>query len=273
MNGWSLPDVPPDPSWREGADHLLAYVGTISEQDNVDHLVDALAVLRARGRVQGGRRGRRARPSKRSSSGRASAESRDSFDWLGLVTERARIASLVRAADVCVAPEIDSEFNRLATFVKIIEYMSAGAPVVAHRLPQTEALAGDTIQLRSRHDGRRDSPPPSAISLDAPERRRATGRRRPAGDSTSGSAGSAPAGHGWSRATTGCSGAARAGVSRAAKALRVAVLVESLTVPEWVEMDGGADRRRGRVRAHGGAAGEPGARALRGSGRARARAT
>ena len=48
LNGWSLPDVPPDPRWREGADHLLAYVGTISEQDNVDHLVDALAVLRAR---------------------------------------------------------------------------------------------------------------------------------------------------------------------------------------------------------------------------------
>ncbi len=68
-----------------------------------------------------------------------------SFEWLGLVTERPRIAALVRAADVCVAPEIDSEFNRLATFVKIIEYMSAGAPVVAHRLPQTEALAGDWV--------------------------------------------------------------------------------------------------------------------------------
>ena len=63
--------------------------------------------------------------------------------------ERARIAALVRAADVCVAPEIDSEFNRLATFVKIIEYMSAGAAVVAHRLPQTEALAGDTIRYAS----------------------------------------------------------------------------------------------------------------------------
>jgi glycosyltransferase involved in cell wall biosynthesis len=69
-----------------------------------------------------------------------------SFEWLGLVKDRARIAALVRAADVCVAPEIDSEFNRLATFVKIIEYMSAGAAIVAHRLPQTEALAGDTIR-------------------------------------------------------------------------------------------------------------------------------
>src|SRR4029450_12523980 len=48
LNGWSLPSVPPDPRWRGGRDHLLAYVGTISEQDNVDHLVDAVALLRAR---------------------------------------------------------------------------------------------------------------------------------------------------------------------------------------------------------------------------------
>src|SRR3954454_17856457 len=48
LNGWSLPSVPPDPRWRDGAEHLLAYVGTISEQDNFDHLVDALAVLRTR---------------------------------------------------------------------------------------------------------------------------------------------------------------------------------------------------------------------------------
>jgi len=72
-----------------------------------------------------------------------------SFEWLGFVRERERIAALVRAADVCVAPEVDSEFNRLATFVKVIEYMSAAAPVVAHRLPQTEELAGETIRYAS----------------------------------------------------------------------------------------------------------------------------
>ena len=152
-NGWSLPDVPPDPRWRDGAEHLLAYVGTIGEQDNVDHLVDARrrpgrpAPLRV---VVAGAGSALAAVKH----GRASAGSAGSFEWLGLVTERARIAALVRAADVCVAPEIDSEFNRLATFVKVIEYMSAGAAVVAHRLPQTEALAGDTIALRAGHDGR-----------------------------------------------------------------------------------------------------------------------
>jgi glycosyltransferase involved in cell wall biosynthesis len=144
-NGWSLPDVPPDRHWRDGADHLLAYVGTIGEQDNVDRLVDAVAELSLPGRVRVVVAGAgsaldavRRRARQRGVAG--------SFEWLGFVCDRNRIAALVRAADVCVAPEVDSAFNRLATFVKVVEYMSAGAPTAAHRLPQTERLAADTLE-------------------------------------------------------------------------------------------------------------------------------
>jgi glycosyltransferase involved in cell wall biosynthesis len=173
LNGWSLPDVPPDPRWREGVEHLLAYVGTISEQDNLDHLVDALAVLRTRGplRVVVAGSGSALAAVKQRARDRGVERS---FEWLGVVKERARIAALVRAADVCVAPEIDSEFNRLATFVKIIEYMSAGAAIVAHQLPQTEALAGDTIRYAPDMTAEGLA---AAIGdlLDAPERGRALG--------------------------------------------------------------------------------------------------
>ena len=60
-------------------------------------------------------------------------------------------------------------------------------------------------------------------------------------------------GPGWSPATSGCSGAA---VTREArrKALCVAVLVESLVVPEWVEWTVARIDATGRVRAHGGGA-------------------
>ena len=143
-NGWSLPDVPADPRWREGADHLLAYVGTIGEQDNVDRLVDAVAELGLQGRVKVVVAG--AGSALGFVQGRARSRGVGAaFEWLGFVRDRDRIASLVRSADVCVAPEVDSAFNRLATFVKVVEYMSAGAPTVAHRLPQTERLAGDTL--------------------------------------------------------------------------------------------------------------------------------
>jgi glycosyltransferase involved in cell wall biosynthesis len=172
-NGWALPRVPADPRRREGVRHLLAYVGAIAEQDNVDHLVDAVAATQARHpvKVVVAGSGSALESVKRRAEARGIGRS---FDWLGFVPDRDRIAGIVRAADVCVAPEIDSEFNRLATFVKIVEYMSAGAPVVAHRLPQTEALAGDTIAYAPdmTAQGLADA---ICDMLEEPERRRALG--------------------------------------------------------------------------------------------------
>lgn len=178
-NGWSLPEVPPEPGWRDGAEHLLAYVGTIGEQDNVDHLVDAVAAIRP------GRRLRVVVAGSGSALDSVRSRARDlgvdrTFEWLGFVADRDRIAALVRAADVCVAPEVDSEFNRLATFVKVIEYMSAGAAIVAHRLPQTETLAGDTV-LYPRSMTADGLAAAICELLDAPARRRDLGvaaRRR-----------------------------------------------------------------------------------------------
>jgi glycosyltransferase involved in cell wall biosynthesis len=102
-NGWSLPSVPPDQRWRAGSDRLLAYVGTISERDNVDHLIDTLSLLQPRRSVRMVVAG--------SGSALASVKQQarerhlaGSVEWLGLVKERAR-------------------------------------------LPQTEALAGETIRF------------------------------------------------------------------------------------------------------------------------------
>jgi glycosyltransferase involved in cell wall biosynthesis len=173
-NGWALPrGAPVADDWRNGVPHLLAYVGAIGEQDNVDHLVDAVALARSRRplKVVVAGSGSALEAVKRRADDRGVGPS---FEWLGFVADRGRIAALVRGADLCVAPEVDSDFNRLATFVKIGEYMSAGAAVVAHQLPQTEALAADTIAY---------APDMSADGLatvicdmlDAPERRRALG--------------------------------------------------------------------------------------------------
>ncbi len=142
-NGWSLPPVPAEDRWRGGADSLVAYVGAINEQDYVDHLVEAAALLPAGVRVciAGEGAGRAAAQRRASELGIA-----DRIDWLGWLYGRAEIASLVRSADVCVAPERDTPFNRLASLVKLAEYMSAGAAIAGHRLAQTEALCGDTIE-------------------------------------------------------------------------------------------------------------------------------
>ena len=144
-NTWSLPETDWHEDWRGSAQHLIGYVGAINKQDCVDHMVEAIALLPERERLRVVVAGR--------GDGLAAAQRRaaelgitDVFDWLGWVRERERISSLVRAADVCVAPETDSEFNRLASFVKIVEYMSTGAAIAAHPLRQNESVCGDTIE-------------------------------------------------------------------------------------------------------------------------------
>jgi glycosyltransferase involved in cell wall biosynthesis len=144
-NTWSLPESKWEEDWQRSARHLVAYVGAINQQDCVQHLVDAIALLpqREHVRVVAAGAGDGLAPAQ----GRAEELGMTSvFDWLGSVRERGRLASLVRAADVCVAPEIDSEFNRLASFVKIPEYMSVGAAIAAHRLPQNVRLCGETVE-------------------------------------------------------------------------------------------------------------------------------
>lgn len=142
-NGWRLPSASSE-QWNDGRP-LIAYIGTINEQDCVTHMIEALALVpgidRARVVIAGDGSDRARAAGRAAELGIAG-----SIEWLGWVTDRDELGSLVRAADVCVAPERDSSFNRLASFVKIVEYMSVGAPVVAHRLPQTEEVCGDTIQ-------------------------------------------------------------------------------------------------------------------------------
>jgi glycosyltransferase involved in cell wall biosynthesis len=172
-NSWSLPETDWQEDWRGPAQHLVAYVGVVNEQDCVSHMVDAIALLPHREQVRVVVAGR--------GDGLAAARHRaeqlgvgDAFHWAGFIRERERISSLVRAADVCVAPETDSEFNRLASFVKVVEYMSTGAAIAAHPLRQNKKTCADTIEYAT---GMSPAALADAISrlLDEPSRRAALG--------------------------------------------------------------------------------------------------
>jgi len=66
----------------------------------------------------------------------------DVVEFTGLVSED-RILPTLSAADVCIAPEPSSPLNDRSTFVKVMEYMALGRPVVAFDLPETRVSAGD----------------------------------------------------------------------------------------------------------------------------------
>ncbi len=144
-NGWSLSasraSSPLD--WRDPRVPLLTYVGTTSAQDGLGHLVEAMASLKVRAQLvvvgDGDDRIHAEELARRFGIS-------DRTVWLGWVMDRSLIARLVAEADACVAPETRSPVNDITSFVKIIEYMSLGAPIAAHRLPQTEIVAGDAIE-------------------------------------------------------------------------------------------------------------------------------
>lgn len=173
-NGWSLNGGSRRLDRGSSDIASIAYIGAINEQDHVDHLVDAVAAMatrRVRVVVAGGGSALEA----------VRARARflgidGSFDWLGWVASRETLASLVKNADVCVVPELDSAFNRLASLVKLGEYMSAGAAIVAHRLPQTESMAGDTVEYAGDMTAGALAEAVDRL-LNDPDRRRELGRR------------------------------------------------------------------------------------------------
>lgn len=143
-NGWRLP--PPASEalpWRDVERPMLTYVGTTNAQDCILHMVEAVALLQRPVQVVVAGDGD-ARASAMSLADRLGVTER--FVWLGWVDDRSVISQIVRDAAVCIAPETPSPTNDLTTFVKVVEYMSVGAPTVAHRLAQTETLAGNTLE-------------------------------------------------------------------------------------------------------------------------------
>lgn len=132
-----------DSETRAKAPNILAFGGIIEVQDGVGELVRALHALRYRlGRtdffciVMG--------------SGHALEEAKDLTRGLGLedkiwftgwISDRETYSRYLATSDICISPEPSNEYNNQSTFVKVMEYMAAGKPIVAFDLCETRFSA------------------------------------------------------------------------------------------------------------------------------------
>jgi glycosyltransferase involved in cell wall biosynthesis len=133
----------PDPSLRNGRDHLLGYVGTMGPQDGVDYMIRALEVLvHKQGRdVQAVLVGDGPElDSLRSLA--AELGLADHVTFTGRVPPD-RVAGPLSSADVCVCPDPRSPLNEVSTMIKTLEYMALGKPIAAFDLVETRVSAGD----------------------------------------------------------------------------------------------------------------------------------
>jgi glycosyltransferase involved in cell wall biosynthesis len=77
-----------------------------------------------------------------------------SVDWPGWLTGD-EMRTRLRAATICIAPDEDTEFMRIATSTKVMDYLSLGVPAVITDLPENRVTAGDAavyFQPGDAHD-------------------------------------------------------------------------------------------------------------------------
>jgi len=135
-------EVAADESAKRGRRFLIAYLGVMGWQDGIDGALRALALLHAE---------RDDWAAVFMGDGEVFDEMRalavdlglgNVVEFTGRVGED-RILPTLSAADVCISPEPSSPLNDRSTFVKVMEYMAVGRPVVAFDLKETRVSAGD----------------------------------------------------------------------------------------------------------------------------------
>lgn len=146
-NGPNLKRVayrPPSPRLRNMNKHILCYIGALNPQDGVDYLLRSLhhlvykldrkdfyCVIMGSGDSLGDLKSL------------ANELSLDSYvELTGYVSDEDLMSNL-SAADICVDPDPSSPLNDVSTWIKIMEYMAMGKPIVTYDLKETHWSAQD----------------------------------------------------------------------------------------------------------------------------------
>jgi glycosyltransferase involved in cell wall biosynthesis len=171
-----------DADLRKKSPYIFAFAGITGFQDGLEHLCRALRSLRFDLRredflciVIG--------------DGEALQDMKDLSTKLGLekhiwfagwVSDPVLYFRYLSTADICVAPDPSNCYNDHSTFVKLMEYMLAGKPIVAFDLPESRFSAGHAASYVTPND-EREFALKLAQLMDNPELRRSMGefgRRR-----------------------------------------------------------------------------------------------
>ena len=170
-----LRTLPPDPSLKRGAAHLVAYVGVMNTQDGVEYVLEAMRhiiVHKGRKDVRAVLMGDGPRlPALRRMAADFGIDSHVEFTvW----ADDTVMIPMLNAADVCVSPDPVNAFNHSCTMNKIMEYMALAKPVVMFNLTEGRFSAGDAA-LYARDDDAADLAEKILELIDDPDKSRRMG--------------------------------------------------------------------------------------------------
>ncbi|HTR22507.1 MAG TPA: glycosyltransferase family 4 protein [Terriglobales bacterium] len=167
--------VSPNPVLKYGKPYLVGYVGTMSDQDGLDILVNVAAHLKKMGRRDihftcvGG--------------GPALAELRelvkvndveDVMNFTGRIPDQ-QLLEILSTADICVNPDRPCEMNDISTMIKIMEYMALGKAIVQFNLREGRFSAQDAAVYADTHNQVSDFAAKIVWLLENPEERKRMG--------------------------------------------------------------------------------------------------
>jgi glycosyltransferase involved in cell wall biosynthesis len=171
----SFKAVPANPALKHGKDYLVGYVGTMSDQEGLDILLDVALELKNAGRrdvhftcVGGG-------PALASL--RKMVEDKqlgDMVNFTGRISDEDLLA-ILSTADVCVNPDRPCEMNDLSTMIKIMEYMALSKPIVQFDLREGRFSAQDAALYADPRNQVADFAAKIVWLLDHPEERKRMG--------------------------------------------------------------------------------------------------
>jgi glycosyltransferase involved in cell wall biosynthesis len=140
--GWPRP-VSADESLKKGRRYLVVYMGVMGHQDGVDVLLRAIDTLvhgmgfcDATVALVGG--GQATESLKKQARDLGIEEYVYFTEW---IEDETVLSRYLVTADACVSPEPSSPLNDHSTFIKVMEYMASGTPIVAFDLPETRVSA------------------------------------------------------------------------------------------------------------------------------------